>query len=265
MTPHRDADEAALEPFFAAARADGRRTRASAFLSSILADAAEVQAARAAAPAPLAVSAAGRRSARPSCAGADRRLARPRGARRLCGARLLARDRRRRLARRRRRLERPRFRREHGRPGRRVLRSRGGGGLSMATPVPGRRRRWMTWALVASLGLNLLGLGLIGGAWLKGPPPGPMPGVALWRYARAMPDPYRHDLGRALRDSRGRLDRPARGAAQPVQGAGRRADRRTLRPRRGRRRPEAADPGRPRSLDARHRPSVGADRPDVAG
>lgn len=72
----------------------------------------------------------------------------------------------------------------------------------MAAPQP-RRRRWMTWVLVASLGLNLLGLGLIGGAWLKGPPPGPMPGVALWHYARALPDPYRHDLGRALRDSRG--------------------------------------------------------------
>jgi uncharacterized membrane protein len=63
-------------------------------------------------------------------------------------------------------------------------------------------RSWLKWALVASLGLNLAVLGVIGGAILKGPPPGPMPGVALWHYARALPDPYRRDLGRALRDSR---------------------------------------------------------------
>ncbi len=69
----------------------------------------------------------------------------------------------------------------------------------MATPA---RRSWMKWALVASLGLNLAGLGVIGGALLKGPPPGPIPGVALWHYARDLPDPYRHDLGRALRESR---------------------------------------------------------------
>ena len=60
-------------------------------------------------------------------------------------------------------------------------------------------RRWMTWALVASLALNLAALGMIGGAWLKGPPP---PNVTLWHYARALPEPYRRDLGRALRDSR---------------------------------------------------------------
>ena len=29
-----------------------------------------------------------------------------------------------------------------------------------------------------------------------------MPGIALWHYARALPEPYRRDLGRALRDSR---------------------------------------------------------------
>lgn len=66
-----------------------------------------------------------------------------------------------------------------------------------------RRLRWMTWALVASLGLNLLGLGVIGGALIKGPPPGPPPGPSLWHYARSLPDPYRRDLGRALRDTRG--------------------------------------------------------------
>jgi uncharacterized membrane protein len=62
-------------------------------------------------------------------------------------------------------------------------------------------RRWTTWALVASLALNLALLGLIGGALLKGPPP-PMPGITLWHYARALPDPYRRDLGRALRETR---------------------------------------------------------------
>ncbi len=66
-----------------------------------------------------------------------------------------------------------------------------------------QRRHWLKWALVASLGLNLVGLGAIGGALLKGPPPPPVPGIALWHYARALPDPYRHDLGKALRESRG--------------------------------------------------------------
>jgi uncharacterized membrane protein len=63
-------------------------------------------------------------------------------------------------------------------------------------------RRWIRWALVASLGLNLAAVGVIGGALVKGPPP-PPPGVALWHYARALPDPYRRDLGHALRASRG--------------------------------------------------------------
>ncbi len=61
---------------------------------------------------------------------------------------------------------------------------------------------WRRWLLVASLGLNLVALGIIAGAWIKGPPPAPPPmGPALWRYARDLPEPYRHDLARALRDS----------------------------------------------------------------
>ena len=65
-------------------------------------------------------------------------------------------------------------------------------------------RGWRRWALPVSLGLNLIAAGVIGGALIKGPPPpAPMPGPALWRYARALPDPYRHDLGQALRASRG--------------------------------------------------------------
>jgi uncharacterized membrane protein len=62
-------------------------------------------------------------------------------------------------------------------------------------------RRWTTWALVASLALNLALVGLIAGAAFKGRPE-PMPGITLWRYARALPEPYRHDLGQALRESR---------------------------------------------------------------
>jgi uncharacterized membrane protein len=62
--------------------------------------------------------------------------------------------------------------------------------------------RWMKWALVASLGLNVAVLGVIGGAIIKGPPPGPMPGVALWHYAHVLPEPYRRELGQALRASR---------------------------------------------------------------
>ena len=63
------------------------------------------------------------------------------------------------------------------------------------------RRRWLTWALVASLGLNLAFAGLVAGTLLKGPPPPPMLGVG--QYARALPEPYRRDLGQALRASRG--------------------------------------------------------------
>ncbi len=64
------------------------------------------------------------------------------------------------------------------------------------------RRSWIRWALLASLGLNLAALGVIGGALIKGPPP-PAPGFALWHYARALPEPYRHDLGATLRANRG--------------------------------------------------------------
>lgn len=69
----------------------------------------------------------------------------------------------------------------------------------MAHPIPPGRPR-LKWALVASLGLNLIFVGLLAGAVFRGPPPPPIPG--LWHYARALPDPYRRDLSRALRDSR---------------------------------------------------------------
>lgn len=69
----------------------------------------------------------------------------------------------------------------------------------MADPASLGRPR-LKWALLASLGLNLVFVGLLAGAVFRGPPPPPMPG--LWHYARALPEPYRRDLGRVLRDSR---------------------------------------------------------------
>lgn len=71
------------------------------------------------------------------------------------------------------------------------------------------RRNWRRWALVASLGLNLAAVGLIGGAILKGPPPpDPGPGPALWSFARDLPEPYRQALGKALRETRGEWTGP---------------------------------------------------------
>lgn len=73
--------------------------------------------------------------------------------------------------------------------------------METAEPHRGRMTRaWVKWALVASLGLNLALAGLIVGAIAKGPP-GPPP-AGLWSYGRALPEPYRSDLGRALRQSR---------------------------------------------------------------
>lgn len=73
----------------------------------------------------------------------------------------------------------------------------------MAETTPARgRRRWRDWLLVASLGLNLAVLGLVAGAAYRGPPERPIVGPALWGYARALPEPYRHDLGQELRQSR---------------------------------------------------------------
>ncbi len=68
---------------------------------------------------------------------------------------------------------------------------------------PGPRRRWRTWLLIVSLGLNLAVVGMVAGIILRGPPDRAMSGPALWSYARALPEPYRDDLRRALRESRG--------------------------------------------------------------
>lgn len=69
-------------------------------------------------------------------------------------------------------------------------------------PDPRRPRRWRSWLLVASLGLNLAVLGVVAGAILRGPPDRAMTGPALSHYARALPDPFRDELRRALRESR---------------------------------------------------------------
>lgn len=68
--------------------------------------------------------------------------------------------------------------------------------------MPSPRRPWLKWLLVASLALNLGFAGLIAGAVFKGPPPPPWPGIGLLQYARGLPEPYRRDLGKALRDAR---------------------------------------------------------------
>jgi uncharacterized membrane protein len=66
--------------------------------------------------------------------------------------------------------------------------------------MAGRR---LKWALVASLALNVAIAGVVVGALIKGPPPAPWPGIALWHYARALPEPYRDALGSSLRENRG--------------------------------------------------------------
>lgn len=71
----------------------------------------------------------------------------------------------------------------------------------MATD-PRQPRPWIKWALIGSLGLNLAIFGLAAGAWVKGPPHMAMPAAGLWHYARSLPEPYRRDIGRAVRDSR---------------------------------------------------------------
>lgn len=74
------------------------------------------------------------------------------------------------------------------------------------TAAAPRRWPWMRIAFFASLGLNLVVIGLVAGLAIKGPP-GPPPGgpgmePGLRGYGDAMPEPFRRDLGKALRASR---------------------------------------------------------------
>jgi uncharacterized membrane protein len=77
----------------------------------------------------------------------------------------------------------------------------------MENPSP-KTRRWMTWALIASMGLNFALIGLAAGAFFKGPRPDHVSGPALAQYARALPRPYDRDLRHALRSSRGEWTGP---------------------------------------------------------
>jgi uncharacterized membrane protein len=65
-----------------------------------------------------------------------------------------------------------------------------------------RKRRWQTWLLIASLGLNLAVVGLVAGAFLKGPLRRPPAGIGLIQYTRALPAPYRSELHQKLRETR---------------------------------------------------------------
>lgn len=74
-----------------------------------------------------------------------------------------------------------------------------------SAPPPPRRRPWLRIAFFASLGLNLVVIGLVAGLAIKGPPGPPAGGPmepGLRGYGDAMPEPFRRDLGKALRASR---------------------------------------------------------------
>ena len=98
---------------------------------------------------------------------------------------------------------------------------------------PAPRPSRLKWLLIASLGLNLALVGVIAGAVIKGPH-GP-PAIGLWNYGRALPEPYRHDLGAALRASRHDWIGPREALRGQRAALADRAGRRSLRPgRRGR-------------------------------
>lgn len=74
--------------------------------------------------------------------------------------------------------------------------------MTDAAPAAPTPRRWPIYALIASLAVNLAVIGLVAGLALKGPPGRPGPEMGLWRYAGALPEPYRGDMMRELRASR---------------------------------------------------------------
>ncbi len=67
---------------------------------------------------------------------------------------------------------------------------------------PSRRWTWTRIVLIASLGLNLAVVGTVSSLALRDPRPEVPAGFGMRDYANALPDPYRHDLGRALHESR---------------------------------------------------------------
>lgn len=68
---------------------------------------------------------------------------------------------------------------------------------------PSRKRRWLLWALIGSLGVNLAVLGLVAGAVFHGPPDRP-PREGGWAIAHDLPDPFREEMLRELRRDRGK-------------------------------------------------------------
>lgn len=60
------------------------------------------------------------------------------------------------------------------------------------------RRRWLPWALVASLGVNLVVAGIVAGAFLYGPPDRP-PREGGWAIAHDLPEPFRGEMLREMR------------------------------------------------------------------
>lgn len=71
--------------------------------------------------------------------------------------------------------------------------------MTAADPSPARAPRWVTVLLVLSLAANLLVVGLVAGAWLRGGPPGTAgrdPGFGP--FAEALSDDDRRALRRAF-------------------------------------------------------------------
>lgn len=73
--------------------------------------------------------------------------------------------------------------------------------MDETTPKGPKRRPWIKWALIASLGINFGLAGLMAGGLVGGSRDAPMPG-GLTQFGRALPESYRHDLGREIRASR---------------------------------------------------------------
>ena len=101
------------------------------------------------------------------------------------------------------------------------------GGTGAAAPRP--RRRWVAWALVASVCVNLLLIGAVGGAMLRHGPPGPPPpdgpggSLSLHRIMRKLPDAQR-DAARAIMEAH----RPEFEALRPARAEARAAVRAAL-------------------------------------
>lgn len=75
-------------------------------------------------------------------------------------------------------------------------------------PPPGRRRSRTGLLLALSLGLNLALAGLVAGLVLGGHSDSRRAGPSHLHYALSLPDPYRQEIRRSLRASRGDWEEP---------------------------------------------------------